>query len=105
MPVSATLLDRLLTDRVTVFNLRRRRFPARQRMEPVVVPSARLLLIERGAMAYHLDGAVVTLGAGSAILVPALAKRWWRATGRTSLTMAWAGFLLQGPAPSELPAL
>jgi AraC-like DNA-binding protein len=105
MATSAALLDRLLTDRITVFNLQRRRFPAGQRMEPVVVPSARLLLIEQGEMEYHLDGAVATLAAGSAILVPALAKRWWRSTGRAALTMSWIEFLLQGRTPSELPAL
>lgn len=100
--ISTTLAERLLSARATVLRCDRRTFPRQQRMAPTVVPTARLLLIERGAAQYHLDGHQVAIGPGDLLLVPAMARRWWQATG--GLTMAWCEFLVGERGPLDLPA-
>jgi AraC-like DNA-binding protein len=97
-------LDRLLAARATVFHVERRAFPAGKRMPPVVVPTVRLLLVERGSAAYHLDGHELAIAAGHALLVPAMCRRWWQA-GAAGLAMAWCEFTLRERAPLDLPAL
>jgi AraC-like DNA-binding protein/quercetin dioxygenase-like cupin family protein len=95
--------DRLLAARATVFHVERRAFPAGKRMPPAVVPTARLLLIERGTATYHLDGHEMVVGPGHALLVPAMCRRWWQA-GAAGLAMAWSEFTLRDRAPLDLPA-
>lgn len=101
MSLSPALAERLLAARATVFRCERRTFAKQQRLPPTVVPTARLLLIERGSAQYHLDGHQVTIGPGDLLLVPAMARRWWQAT--SGLTMAWCEFLVGERAPLDLP--
>ncbi len=96
--------ERLLQARATVFLTDRRTFATRARMAPAVVPTARLLLIERGAADYHLDGHLTTVQAGDLLLVPAMARRWWQASGAGAFAMAWVEFLLAERGPLDLPA-
>lgn len=99
-----TSLDRVLAARATVFHVERRGFPAGQRMPPAVVPTARLLLIERGTATYHLDGHEVALAPGQVLLVPAMCRRWWQA-GSGVFAMVWSEFILGDRAPLDLPAV
>lgn len=96
--------DRLLAARATVFAVERRSFPPGQRMPPAVVPTARLLLIERGGATYHLDGHELAVSAGQALLVPAMCRRWWQA-GAGGFAMAWSEFILGDRVPLDLPAV
>lgn len=73
-------------------------------MEPQVVPTARLLLIAAGTATYHLDGHAFTVGAGDALLVPAMARRWWQAASGP-FTMAWVEFLASNRTPVDVPAV
>jgi AraC-like DNA-binding protein len=100
--ISTTLAERLLAARATVFHCDRRAFARQQRLPPTVVPTTRLLLIEHGAAQYHLDGHQVAIAPGDLLLVPAMARRWWQATG--GLTMAWCEFLVGERTPLDLPA-
>lgn len=102
MSLSPVLAERLLAARATVFRCDRRVFPRRQRLAPTVVPTARLLLIERGSAQYHLDGHQVKVVPGDLLLVPAMARRWWQATG--VLGMTWNEFLVGDRSPLDLPA-
>ena len=104
MSIAPTLAERLLSARATVFRCDRRTFARQQRLAPTVVPTARLLLIERGTAQYHLDGHQVAVGPGDLLLVPAMARRWWQADG-ASFTMAWSEFLLVERGPLDLPAM
>ena len=72
-----------------------------------MVPTIRLLLIERGTVAYHRDGERWDIAGPALLLVPALAKRWWHAEGGQQLTMGWVEFLAHLPDAAEvgLPAL
>lgn len=94
--------ERLLSARATVFRCERRTFPRQQRMPPTVVPTARLLLIERGTATYHLDGHQVEVAAGDVLLVPAMARRWWQAS--SAFSMSWCEFLVGDRMPLDLPA-
>lgn len=100
--IPTTSAERLLSARATVLRCDRRTFPRQQRMAPSVVPTARLLLIERGTAQYHLDGHQVEVGPGDLLLVPAMARRWWQAAG--TFTMAWSEFLVGERTPLDLPA-
>ena len=97
--------ERLLAGRATVFRVERRIFARRQRLAPTVVPTARLLLIERGAAQYHLDGHQVSVTAGDLLLVPAMARRWWQAQDGCSFAMAWVEFLVSDREPLDLPSV
>lgn len=97
-------LDRLLATRATVFQVERRSFAAGKRMSPAVVPTARLLLIERGTATYHLDGHEIVIAPGHVLLVPAMCRRWWQA-GAGVFAMAWCEFIIGDRAPLDLPAV
>ncbi|MBA3699682.1 MAG: helix-turn-helix transcriptional regulator [Planctomycetes bacterium] len=100
--IPPALAERLLTARTTVFRCDRRTFAKQQRLPPTVVPTARLLLIERGIAQYHLDGHQLEIGPGDVLLVPAMARRWWQASG-ASFTMTWNEFLVGDRTPLDLP--
>jgi AraC-like DNA-binding protein len=102
MSLAPALAERLLAARATVFRCDRRTFPRQQRLAPTVVPTARLLLIEHGSAQYHLDGHQVEVVPGDLLLVPAMARRWWQASG--VLTMTWSEFLVGERTPLDLPA-
>jgi AraC-like DNA-binding protein len=101
--ITPTLAERLLAARATVFRCDRRTFAKQQRLAPTVVPTARLLLIERGTAEYHLDGHQIAVVPGDVLLVPAMARRWWQADG-PAFTMTWSEFLMGDRTPVDLPA-
>lgn len=103
--ISTATGERLLAGRATVFRVDRRVFARRQRLAPTVVPTARLLLIERGTAQYHLDGHAVQVTAGDLLLVPAMARRWWQAQGNGAFSMAWVEFLVSDREPLDLPSV
>lgn len=103
--MNPALAERLLAARATVFRVERRTFPRRQRIAPTVVPTARLLLIERGTAQYHLDGHQLSVGTGDLLLVPAMARRWWQAQGSGTFSMAWIEFLIGDREPLDLPSM
>lgn len=68
------------------------RYEKDHQLKETVTPSARLLLLVEGKLAYHYASGMVTYQAGDLWLVPQLTRRHWNVVSRTA-RLLWVEFV------------
>ena len=95
-------LNRLLLERLDVFEVRRHRFTAGWQEAPVWINSSRLIFLVSGRLPYCVNDQTVELSPGDGLLVPVNAQRSWSVPSDGDSELMWFRYGFESQSEPEL---